>query len=143
MTAGYGGRRPEALLALAERRELVVVDVRLSPRSRVPGWNKGPLERLLGDRYLPLPAWGNLNYRSGGPVAIADLEAGLAAVDSLARAPLLVCVCRDAGACHRSVLAEALAARGWVVAELDWAPDAAAAAAQLGLFDAAEEDDAR
>lgn len=131
--AGYQGRRPEELLDLAERRDLVVVDVRLSPRSRSPGWNRGRLGALLGGRYRHLPEWGNTRYRAGPPVAIADLAAGLAVVAALDRPPLLLCVCADPAACHRSVLGGALTAHGWQVSELAWDRDGDSPGGQLAL----------
>lgn len=120
LTAGYTGRDPADLLLLAQRHDLIVVDVRFSPRSRQPSWNRGQLERLLGDRYLHLPDWGNTRYKLGPPVEITDLPHGLAVVKGLGRVPALLCVCSDPTTCHRAVLADALRAEGWEVSELDW-----------------------
>jgi len=70
-TAGYAGRRPEALARLAERLDLTVFDVRFSPTSRDPRWRRPHLEKLLGDRYRHVGALGNVNYK-GGPILLAD-----------------------------------------------------------------------
>jgi len=55
-TFGYSGRSPHHLRALAEALDAVVVDIRFRPRSRIPDWNAGRLQKLLGDRYRHLPA---------------------------------------------------------------------------------------
>jgi uncharacterized protein (DUF488 family) len=111
-TFGYSGKQPDELLALAEQLDAIVVDIRFSPRSRVPQWSGGRLARLLGDRYCHLPALGNRNYK-GGPIELVDLETGIAQVaDLLAHQPvILLCVCGDVQHCHRRLAAEAIAAR--------------------------------
>ncbi len=119
-TTGYAGRRVTDLSRLVEHRDLAVVDIRLSARSRVPQWNRRPLERLLGNRYRHLPELGNLHYRGGGPVVIADLTAGVQALAALERTPLLLCVCADAATCHRHVVGTRLIELGWNVAEIAW-----------------------
>lgn len=133
LTAGYAGRRPDELRRLAERLDLDVVDVRLSPRSRVPGWNRGRLAALLGDRYRHVGQLGNLNYANGGPIEIADADAGLAVVEAGTRTPLLLCVCAAYETCHRRSIADLLEECGWTVAELDWNDDAARAGKQVPL----------
>ena len=66
-TFGYGGRRPDQLRTLAVRLDGVLVDIRFSPRSRIPDWSAGRLRKVLGERYRHLPALGNRNYK-GGPI---------------------------------------------------------------------------
>jgi uncharacterized protein (DUF488 family) len=119
-TAGYYGRQPEELLALAEERDAIVFDIRIHPASRMPGWSGGRLARFLGERYRHVPELGNRAYKSGGPVEIADLETGLAQVLASPRPVILLCACRDFERCHRRVVAEALKRRGQSVRELDW-----------------------
>ena len=119
-TTGCAGRRSTDLSRLVEHRDLEVVNIRLSARSQVPQWNRRPLERLLGDRYRHLPELGNLHYRGGGPVVIADLRVGVQALAALERTPLLLCVCADVATCHRQVVAARLIHLGWEVAEFDW-----------------------
>ena len=106
-TFGYSGKQPEELLALAEQLNATVADIRFSPRSRVPQWSGGRLARLLGDRYRPLPALGNRNYK-GGPIELVDPETGIAQVASLlAHQPvILLCVCAEVEHCHRRLAAE-------------------------------------
>ena len=132
-TAGYAGHRSADLLRLVEHHDVIVMDIRLSPRSRVPSWNKGPLAQLLGRHYQHVPELGNLNYKTGGPVEIADLETGLQIVTGSERAPLLLCVCAEVSRCHRKVIAEHLIARGWEANEWTWVVEAPSRVQQLAL----------
>jgi uncharacterized protein (DUF488 family) len=95
-TFGYTSRFPHQVRALAEHLEAVVVDIRFSPRSRIPDWTAGRLQQLLGERYHHLPALGNRNYK-GGPMEFVDLEAGVVRIDELlAEQPvILLCACAD------------------------------------------------
>ena len=117
-TFGYSGRTPHELQTLAEQLNAVVVDIRFSPRSRIPDWSGGRLQKLLGDRYHHLPALGNRNYK-GGPVEFVDLETGVVEVGQLLRQQpvILLCVCADVQRCHRRPAAEAIAARYEVTVE--------------------------
>ena len=113
-TLGYSGRTPEQVEWAALLRSAVLVDVRLRPRSRDPAWTAGRLRAALGDRYVHLRGFGNLNYRGDGPIRLADFAGALAELrDWLDRTGgenvMLLCVCRDVETCHRRVVAERLA----------------------------------
>ncbi|MDX1994979.1 MAG: DUF488 domain-containing protein [bacterium] len=112
-TAGYTGLLPDDLLSAAQHLGALIVDIRLNARSRVPYWNKGPLQRAWGEAYRHVGELGNLNYRSGGEVALADEEKGVAQiVELLHQQPvILLCACVDWRTCHRRTAAEAVAAR--------------------------------
>lgn len=111
-TYGYTGRLPHQLRALAEHLEAVVVDIRFSPRSRIPDWTAGRLQHLLGERYHHLPALGNRNYK-GGPIEFVDLEVGVVRIGELLteQPVILLCACADVRRCHRLAAAEAIAVR--------------------------------
>lgn len=111
-TFGYSGRLPHELLALAEYLDAVVVDIRFSPRSRIPDWTAGRLTKLLGERYRHLPALGNRNYK-GGPIEFVDLAEGVVMVGELLRKRpvILLCACAEVQRCHRLPAAEAIVAR--------------------------------
>ena len=117
-TYGYSGRTSDELQTLAEQLQAVVADIRFSPRSRIPDWSAGRLQKLLGDRYRHLPALGNQNYR-GGPVEFVDLATGVVEVGELLRQQpvILLCVCAGAWRCHRLPAAEAIATRYDVTVE--------------------------
>ncbi len=113
----------------------VVADVRTVPRSRhVPQFNQAELDAALqasGLKYCHLPELGglrkpkadsiNLGWKNGGFRGFADhmqteaFEAGLARLIALARAEGPVAfMCAEALPwwCHRSLIADALVARG-------------------------------
>lgn len=123
-TAGYSaGWTVATLKAELERLNATLVDIRLSPRSRRHEWNKAALLAALGPRrYEWLPSLGNVNYATGGPIALqAPAHAVTPIASLLSLGPVvLLCACRDAQACHRSDAAAYLAERlGNPVAHLD------------------------
>lgn len=115
---GYQGRTVEELRALAESLDAVIVDVRYSPLSRLPNWRIHSLRHTLPD-YHHIQAFGNANYRNGGPIEIADYEAGKAEIKEIDRNVILMCVCKDPHICHRTVLLQKLSADGFETEELN------------------------
>jgi uncharacterized protein (DUF488 family) len=107
-TAGYSGATLQGLAQVAEKLDAVVFDIRLNPHSRMAEWNQRPMQERLGDRYQHVSSLGNLNYRRGGSIAIADLQAGTTLVRQSAKPVILLCGCRDARRCHRTVVAHHL-----------------------------------
>lgn len=117
-TLGYSGRSPAEIKQLVDNLDAVLLDIRFSPRSRIPHWAGKNLRALLGEtRYQHLKALGNRNYK-GGPIALVDYEAGQAAITQAKRPVILMCVCHDYHTCHRAVVAERLRAAGFQVTEL-------------------------
>jgi uncharacterized protein (DUF488 family) len=114
----YSKKQPADILRRAMQLDAVVFDVRLSPRSRRPEWNKGRLQDAMGDRYQHVPEFGNINYK-GGPVKIQDFDAGEALVRQSPKPVILMCVCSDPAKCHRTVVGKMLALRGMTFTELD------------------------
>ncbi len=107
-TIGYSGISVEVLAAATQKQRWLVVDTRLMPASRQPQWNKKALTLRLIEGYLHLPALGNVNYKNGGAIAIADAASGVpVVVRRLEVQPvLLLCVCASVWTCHRRVVAE-------------------------------------
>jgi hypothetical protein len=112
-TLGYQGIRPEIFTNIALALSWKVLDIRFSPRSRNPGYSKKRLSEALGFQYTHLPALGNVNYKSGGPIEIPDLDTGLARLRRhLHFMPcLLLCVCKNYDTCHRKTVIEAYHAK--------------------------------
>ena len=113
-TLGYSGWSVEAIKTFLESVNGVAVDVRMVPRSRVAAFNGIAFSRLMGERYYWLSDFGNVNYKNGGPIAIADFDKGverLGPLKSTGKAVVLLCGCPDVRTCHRKVLAERLAER--------------------------------
>jgi uncharacterized protein (DUF488 family) len=131
-TIGYQGRTARELIDILRAAGVkVVVDVRLTPRSRKQGLSKNGLaERLrhAGIEYLHLPQLGNPRdnrdaFRRGDETAVERYRAvletpeGQAAVDQLLwlatqQRIALMCFEHEAAECHRSMVAEALASTG-------------------------------
>jgi uncharacterized protein (DUF488 family) len=130
VSVGYEGRDAQDLVERVAKAGVdVLVDVRLTPLSRKPGLSKRRLAAALDDvgvRYLHLPQLGNPKdnrdrFRSGDPVGLTTYRdivqegAGRSAVDRVADlldsgCVALLCFERDHSTCHRSVVAEELAA---------------------------------
>jgi uncharacterized protein (DUF488 family) len=92
----------------------VLVDIRLSPRSRwQPAWNQSALIERWGDRYIHLPELGNLHYkpedREKG-IKLANPEQGLHDLETyVLRAgytAVVMCACKSYETCHRHVVCE-------------------------------------
>ena len=114
---GYTGRKLDTLVENVTRADATLLDIRFSPRSRAPVWNRRNLEDAFGERYL----WagdtlGNRLYRTDA-IEIVDIERGLELVAGLAakRPVALMCVCASPVGCHRTVITKVLRERGFVV----------------------------
>ena len=111
ISIGYTGLSiGEFMTHLKDHDAQVLVDVRLSPRSRVMPYNGNRLRETsarYGVRYMHLPQWGNRNYRGdhGDAVILSDYEAGAKVIDSLREEYdriAIMCMCPNHGHCHRS-----------------------------------------
>ena len=91
----------EQLVAL----DVVIVDIRYSPNSRVAKWRQAQLQERLGEQYLHVQALGNVNYnRPGAPIHLFQSESGVSLVgERLQRGQhlALMCMCREVEECHR------------------------------------------
>ena len=133
LTIGYERATPSSLLAALRAAGVRrVVDVRALANSRRPGFAKRALSAALdeaGIGYLHLPALGTPPegreaVRAGRPedmkrifarrLAGTEAQAALADLaDQAARGPIcLLCLEADPRNCHRTLVAEAVAARG-------------------------------
>jgi uncharacterized protein (DUF488 family) len=139
LAIGHSTRPIDAFLALLTSCEVATVaDVRTIPRSRAnPQFEGAALARALagaGVGYVHLPALGGLRHARKGSVENAawrnasfrgyadhmqtpEFEEGLCQLRALARAGPVAIMCAEAvpWRCHRSLLADALLARGVVV----------------------------
>lgn len=140
-TIGHSTRPIDELVAMLRGFGVVALaDVRTIPRSRHnPQFGRGPLGRVLRARrirYLhiaelgglrrpradsPNAAWRNLSFRGyADHMQTAEFRAGLARLRALALAGPVAIMCAEAvpWRCHRSLVADALAARGAEVREI-------------------------
>ncbi|GJE69563.1 DUF488 domain-containing protein [Methylorubrum podarium] len=139
-TIGYEGLTPERLhAALKEANVSVLADVRAVANSRKRGFSKGALKAGLTEAGLGYAHFRGLGTPKSGREAARAHDAGLMrriyceevldtadgglALDALAelaaRQPVcLLCFERDPARCHRRVLAERLAPRGFETVDL-------------------------
>jgi uncharacterized protein (DUF488 family) len=101
--AGYSGLQPHELKELVDSLGADLVDIRFRAGSRNPAWNKGKMQLFFGPSYWHCRELGNVNYRNGGPIKLAEPEK---ATEHLAeilkkRPVVLLCACREAYTCHR------------------------------------------
>jgi uncharacterized protein (DUF488 family) len=111
-TLGYSGWRHAELKELAERLSATIIDVRMVPRSRAPCWNAKAIKTALGDRYVWLDGFGNVNYKNGGPIKLKDFAGAVKKLSEMSlNGPrvILMCGCADVNICHRKIVAEQLA----------------------------------
>lgn len=103
---------PEVFLRAVAAIDAVVIDVRFSPYSRNPAWNKLSLQRKLVERYVHVAELGNINYRDwSAEIEIKDLAGGLRYVEHHLQHNdiILLCACKDRETCHRKLIADACA----------------------------------
>jgi uncharacterized protein (DUF488 family) len=124
-SVGYEGTTAEELAnRLAEYGVSLLVDVRLQPWSRRPGFSKQPLSVALamaGIEYVHEPLFGNPPenreaYRQGDPAAVQVVRdrlerKGQTALDKLIREAryrdvAVLCVERESSRCHRQVVTD-------------------------------------
>lgn len=105
-TTGYHGHTPDDLRRLAENLNATVVDIRLSPYSRIPGYNQKDLIALLRTSYMWIDEFGNLNYnKDGEPIKVKDMTTGTnRLIQRGQRNYILLCGCENPETCHRTVV---------------------------------------
>lgn len=124
-TVGYEGRDVDGFVALLQRHRLdELIDVRLTPSSRKPGFSKTRLSEALADagiEYRHLGELGNPRenrdgFRRRQQAAFDTYRAHLGngsrhAVDAVVdaarqRSVVLLCFERDVTTCHRNIIVE-------------------------------------
>jgi len=142
LTVGHSNHEEREFLDLVRGAGIeLIADVRANPRSRYPQFNRSalagtmkaagigyaPLGAELGGRREPLPGSVNTALDEGPFRGYADhmrtdsFRAGLEMLESLARErrSAVMCAEGDWHRCHRRLLADVLAARGWTVLHLE------------------------
>jgi hypothetical protein len=91
---------------------MLLIDTRMSPRSRLTEWNQSFLHTRYGERYRWAGLYlGNRNYATGGPITLADSAVGTAGLLRYLQEghPLiLLCGCHDFTRCHVSLIVSLL-----------------------------------
>lgn len=113
-TAGYTSLKPVDLLVAAESLDAYLVDIRISPYSRVEYWMGSHLKVVWGARYQHIKALGNINYKNPADgIKLRDAETGTMQLAQLmlSKPVILICACKNHETCHRSVAAQEMADR--------------------------------
>lgn len=112
LTFGYQGLKMDKIIETMVRRNAIVLDIRFSPYSPFPGWKKQSFQEALGDRYMWVKGFGNVNYKgqNGGQVRLYDGDAGMKVITTLGKYSIfdniaLMCACPDYQHCHRKTVA--------------------------------------
>lgn len=120
-TIGYLGRTIEEVQTIIGDDGLLL-DIRISPRSRKPGFSKKQLTETFGDRYEWLYELGN-ESNEAGIVKLWEQTPGLAIVQEIYNSTqadiYLMCACRDATTCHRHYVASLILEMGLPVKEYE------------------------
>lgn len=97
---------------MARNTRMLLIDTRMSPRSRLPEWNQSALHTHYGNRYRWAGLYlGNRNYATGGPITLADPAVGIAGLLLYLQEghPLiLLCGCYDFTRCRVRVIVSLL-----------------------------------
>jgi hypothetical protein len=111
---GYMAHEARIIQLMGEHPRLMLIDTRLTPWSKKPAWRAEALKTAYGERYRWAGAsLGNLNYKHGGPIRLADPVAGLRGLRHWLQHGydlLLLCGCADYTRCHLKTIVEALQA---------------------------------
>lgn len=107
-TFGYAGVVLSDFARATKAREWLVIDTRMLPRSRRAEWNKKSLQQTLDEQYAHVQELGNVNYKSGSEIKLADEALGIKIIVDLLkfRDVLLLCGCKEVDECHRKYIAE-------------------------------------
>lgn len=108
-TLGYAHKDAQATLDGLHAQGGYIVDIRLNPVSKLPGWNARELTARYGLAYVQMPDLGNVNHHSGRDIALRYKAQGLMQLAHCMRshdAVTLLCGCMWADSCHRLYVAQ-------------------------------------
>lgn len=122
-TFGHGRKNVGRLIEMIKNigiDDYIILDIRLKPYTRAPGWSKHELQRTFRGRYKWVPEWGNVLYKTDR-ILIKDWEGGLEKMRkelNNGKVPILLCSCSNYETCHRKYIAEKLREIGFETKEL-------------------------
>jgi hypothetical protein len=88
-----------------------LVDIRLTPRSQFQAFHQEALQARFHSRYIHMPELGNVNYRNGQPIKIANPDRGMSRlINGLNQGYtlILMCGCKQYELCHRHTVVDLL-----------------------------------
>ena len=115
---GYLGRTVDDLRKIVGKGTLL--DIRISPQSRKPGFSKKRLSETFGDRYEWVYELGNESSEEG-TIQLYDPDIGIEIVKEVYKVTkhhvYLMCACRDGETCHRATVGALLRQLNYSVEE--------------------------
>jgi hypothetical protein len=109
---GYSGDAALIAHLMQSHPQMLLIDTRYTPFSRIATWNEPTLRATYGTRYRWAGKFlGNQNHATGGPISLVDAETGIGGLVRYLQEgyPLiLLCACREYSMCHRSVIVSLL-----------------------------------
>jgi uncharacterized protein (DUF488 family) len=108
-TVGYNNVTRKNLVSELEELNSILVDIRYSPYSYSPFWQKKELENILGVKYIHIQELGNINYKNSKEIEISDLKKGMEKLEELIKENVnfcLMCSCQDFSSCHRKIVSQ-------------------------------------
>lgn len=119
-TCGYQRHKVVVLRNLADQLKAKIVDIRINPTSLHPDYRRTKLMAFLGERYISLPEWGNINYKNDEPIKIKDFAKGLEIFKRIEGNTLLMRACLDRATCHRQIIAEMIGGEVLEITAQQW-----------------------
>ncbi len=105
---GYSSDASLIMHLMQSHPQMLLIDTRLTPFSRIAAWNEPTLRATYASRYRWAGKFlGNQNHATGGPISLVDAETGIGGLIRYLQEghPLiLLCGCREYSMCHRSVI---------------------------------------
>lgn len=140
-TIGHSTRAISEFIILLKAHDVRgIVDVRTIPKSRHnPQFNKDTVERSLRENYIDYVhiaelgglrhttgesknlGWNNLSFRGFADyMSTPEFEKGIMLLETIARQKAIAIMCAEAvpWRCHRSLIADALTKRHWIVFDI-------------------------
>lgn len=123
---GYLGRTAEELEAIVTAKDGILMDIRISAKSRKADFSEKRLIDRFGDWYMWVPEFGNTGM--GTDIEIDDPDSGIKAIEHIIDYQkgsgwpgdlFLMCACRDGNTCHRRVVGDLLREYGFDVEEYE------------------------
>ena len=97
---------------IEELGNILICDIRYSPKSFNPFWAKRYLRKVFKKQYIHLKNLGNVNYKKDKPIEILNMNKGCKELlSSLDGDCLLLCSCENIEKCHRKIVADVLSTK--------------------------------
>ena len=108
---GYS-RHGNLVEQLMQDENILLIDTRKSPNSKIKGWSKDELQEKFGEQYRFAGEYlGNVNAWNGGPIKLVNPRVGIHGLVKYldeGHDIIILCGCADYDTCHRRVVVDLL-----------------------------------